>query len=58
MSHLSVFRNFWESFFKHENAAFNGEQEKESIVCVGWDRKSVPRDHNLSSLGKPRDAKP
>ena len=24
---------------------------------MGWNRKSVPRDHRFSSLGKPRDAK-
>ena len=24
---------------------------------MGWNRKSVPRDHRLSSLGNPRDAK-
>ena len=32
---------------------FYGEQEKHSIICV----KSVPRDHDLSTFGKPRDAK-
>ena len=30
LSHRSVFRNFWEPFFKHENAVF--EQETESII--------------------------
>ena len=36
-----------------------GVQEKESIMGWGVDRKikSVPRDHNLASLGKPRDAR-
>ena len=43
------------------------EQEKESIIRVSSDpeitgsegriEKCVPRDHRLSSLGKPRDAK-
>ena len=27
------------------------------LVCEGRKEKSVPRDHLLSSLGKPRDAK-
>ena len=31
MLHLSA---FWEPFFKYENAVFNGEQEKESIIHV------------------------
>ena len=34
MSHLRVFRNFWEPFFKYENGVFNSEQEKESIIRV------------------------
>ena len=34
----------------------SGEQEKESFVRVRVE-KSVPRDHRMSSLGKPRDAK-
>ena len=46
------------AFLKHENAAFNGEQEKESVSCVRVIKeKSVPWDHHLSSLGKPHDAK-
>ena len=38
MSHLSVFRNFCETFFKYKNAVFNSVQEKDSIICVrvGW----------------------
>ena len=43
--------------FKDKSAKFNGEQEKESIICVRGDRKFVPLDHSLSSLGKPLDAK-
>ena len=56
MSLLSMFRNFWEPFL-NLNVVFNGEQEKESIIHFE-DRieNSVPRDHRLSSLGKPRDA--
>ena len=34
MSHLSVFRIFWEPFFKQYFAVFYGEQEKESIIRV------------------------
>ena len=46
------------SLFKHENALLNGEQEKLPISRVRVSIEiSVPRDHNLSSLGKPRDAK-
>ena len=39
------------AYFEIENVVLNGEQERESM----WDRKTVPRDHRLSSLGKPRD---
>ena len=42
---------------KKKNAIFNSEQEKESIIRVRRGVKFVPRDHRLSSLGKPRDAK-
>ena len=31
MSHLCVFKNFWELLFKKQSAVFDGEQEKESI---------------------------
>ena len=31
-------------------------KKKNPLKVCGWDRKSVPRDHRLSSLGKPRDA--
>ena len=50
MSHLSVL-----AFSSNENVLFNGEQEKESISREDDKEKSVPRDHRLSSLGKPRD---
>ena len=35
----------------------SGEQENESIVRVGWriEKNSVPHEHGLSSLSKPRD---
>ena len=50
--HLSVFR---EAYFQIKKNS--GEQEKESIIRVRVEEKSVPWDHCLSSLGKPRDAK-
>ena len=54
-SHLSVFKIFWD--FPIENEELIGEQEKSSIICVeDGIEKSVPRDHNLSSLDKPCDA--
>ena len=40
----------------YKNAIFNGEREKESIICIRTE-KSVPRHLFLSSLGKPIDAK-
>ena len=57
---ISTFRNFLVNlgaFFNYANAVFNGEQEKESTIHVGKIEKSVPQDHHLSSLRKPRDAK-
>ena len=51
MSQLMRFHELLE----YKNAMFNGEQEKESIICVRIE-KSVPRDHRLSSLSKPRGA--
>ena len=50
MSHLSVFRNYWKSFFKYENAVFI------HYMYEGGIEKLVPRDQRLSALGKPRDA--
>ena len=49
--HINIFRDFWKLIFKIKNS---GEQEKESIIHV----RSVPPGHHLSSLVKPRDAKP
>ena len=31
--------------------------KKKNYLCEGWIEKSIPRDHRLSSLGKPHDAK-
>ena len=42
---------------KHLRSEMKGVQEKESIVCDEYIEKSVPRDHSLASLGKPRDAR-
>ena len=56
MWHPSVFGIFFEVFFmfffQYKMRYFSGEQEKESTIPV----RSVPRDHSLSSLGKPCDA--
>ena len=48
-----------ETFFKYKNAVFNVEQDRKRIYNLFEDRieKSVPHDHQLSSLGKPCDAK-
>ena len=35
------------AIFQTKNVVFNGEQEKESIICVRRE-KSIPRDHHLS----------
>ena len=49
------------AFFQIENAAFNDEQDKESIICEDGIEKSVPRNHCLSSASlvmlnsEPRD---
>ena len=48
MSNLSLFGNFCE-ILKHKMQYLMVSKKKES--------KSVPRNHGLSSLGKPRDAK-
>ena len=42
--------------FSNINEVFSGEQEKRiHYSCRESIEKSVPRDHCLSSLGKPRD---
>ena len=51
-SHLSVFRNLHEPFFKSENAVFNVEQEKIHYLCEGGIDKSVPRDVHEPSKGR------
>ena len=61
MLHLSVFsRTSVNLAFlkKNENAEFNGGHAKIILYLRGDGiEKSVPRDHRLSSFGKPRDAK-
>ena len=54
--HLSVFWDLeLEAYSKIKNS---GEQEKEPIIRRGGRiEKSIPRDHRLSSLDKPRDVK-
>ena len=42
-------------FFSNKNEVFSGDQEKINYLCGDGIEKSVPRDHRLSSLGKPRD---
>ena len=44
------------SIFSIQNEVFSGEQ-KIHYLCGNGVEKSVPRDHQLSSVGKPRDAK-
>ena len=43
-----------EAYFK---VKVDGEKGKESIFCEGGIEKSVPLDHRLSSISKPRYAK-
>ena len=42
------------SFFKIKTVV---SKKKNPLFVLGRIEKSVPRDHRLSSLGKPRDAK-
>ena len=55
--HLRVLGISGSLYFKYENALFKGEQENEYYFCENGIEKSVPRDHHLSSLGKPCDSK-
>ena len=43
--------------FQFKNVLFNGEQEQNHLLCEDGIEKSVPRNHRLSSFGKPRDPK-
>ena len=54
MSHLSILGPSVSLNCKYENMVFNGEQEIESTIS--GIEKSAPRDHRLSSIGKPHEA--
>ena len=59
MSHLSVFRIFWEIFpclLQYKMRYLVVSKKKIHNSCEGGIEKSVPSDHRLSSIGKPRDA--
>ena len=59
MPHLSVFRIFLKSFscfFPKKMRYLVVSKKKKYYSCEGGIEKSVPRDHRLSSLGKPHDA--
>ena len=53
--HLGLFRDFWKLIFKLNKQWW--ARKRIHYSCEGKIEKSVPRDHLLSSLGKPRDAK-
>ena len=60
MLHLRVFskfRDFWEHFLKLNNAVFNGEQEKESIIRLRIGSKNpshvITVSHHWPSLVMP-----
>ena len=56
---IEYIQELQETFFKYKNAVFNVEQDRKRIYYLCEDRieKSVPHDHQLSSLCKPCDAK-
>ena len=56
LSHPSIFRSLRERFFDMKMWHFMVSKKNNPLFMWGWVRKSVPRDHLLSSLGKPRDA--
>ena len=56
MSYHSVFRNFWEPLLNMKGWYLMVSKKIYKSCEEGID-KSVPRDHRLSSLGKPSDAK-
>ena len=53
--YLSVVRDFWKLISKLKKQWW--ARKRIHYSCEGRIEKSVPRDHRLSSLGKPRDAK-
>ena len=38
MTHLSVYKNYWEPFFKSKNSEFNGEQGKDPLFVLCEDQ--------------------
>ena len=56
--YLSLFRDFWKLIFLNEKKKQWWARKRIHYLCEGRIEKSVPRDHCLSSLGKPCDAKP
>ena len=56
MSHLSVFRNLCEAFFKNIKCDILWRARKVIHYSCECGKKSVPRNHCLSSIGKPPDA--
>ena len=58
MSHLSVFNNFWEPFFNMKMQYLMVSKKRIHYLCDdGLEKSAIHRDHPLSSLGKPLDAK-
>ena len=55
--HLSVFRDFWKLTLKFKKKNKWLARKRIHYYCEGRIEKFVLRDHRLSSLGKPRDAK-
>ena len=53
--YLSILRDFWELILRYKKQWW--ARKRIHYSCGGRIEKSVPRDHRLSSLGKPRDAK-
>ena len=43
-------------FFQYEMRYFVVSKKKNPLLCEDGIEKSVPRNHRLSSLGKPGDA--
>ena len=42
MSHLSIFKNFWEQFFKHKMRYLMVSKKKNSLFVLEWNRKIRP----------------
>ena len=57
MSHKNAFRNFWEPYSNVKMRYLMVARKILHHLFEEGVEKSIPRDHRLSSLGKPRDAK-